>query len=1111
MIINANLAACDFYGYSLEVLKSMNINDINQLSEDEVRKEMLLAKDKKKLYFNFRHKVASGEIKDVEVYTGPINVDEKQLLYSIIHDISSSKKAENELAENEKLLRQIAENYPNSYVSIIEKDFTCGFSSGQEFKKQNLDPNIFIGLSIDTIFGDKAEIVKNHYTKTFNGEEVEFELFINNQNQHYRLVPLFAEDGSIPRILAVVENISEKKIAEKALKESEERFRELVDTINSGVAVYKVINDGEFGKDYIIQDFNRAALELEGKKKKDVIGKSLFDLRPNIDEFGLISIFRKAWKTGTPAFYPAKVYVDEKFSNYYENRVFRLQSGEIVAIFDDVTEREHAAAKIEESRERYNLAMEATKDGLYDWNLITDYVYYSPGWKSMLGYKYDELPNDLSAWDKLADPEDVKKTWKMLRELFDKKRDRLEMEFKMKHKDGHWVDILSRAEAIFDEYGKAIRVVGTHVNISERKLAEKNLIKSEEKFRSLYENSPFGIIICQLLKNKDGEVIDFIHLEANHSTARHTGFDLNNFLGKKATEVSDTQQIQDLIHKYHQVILTKEPLNYSEYFEFYDRTLDVTVFPLYDDLFIINFIDISERKRAEEDLQKSEELRRVIIDSSNDCIKLLDNKGNLQFMSIGGQKLLQIDDIDPFLNESWIDFWKGEDNEKARNNIHKALAGETGYFEGFCPTNKGMPKWWGIIVSPIFNNNGKVDKILAVSRDITESRHIKENLIKAKERAEESDRLKSAFLANMSHEIRTPMNGILGFSELLRETEISGEERQEYLNVIENSGQRMLNIINDLISISKVEAGQMEINISETNINVQIENLYTFFKPEVEKKGMKLSFSNTLSKEEAIIETDKEKVYAILTNLIKNAIKYSKTGNIEFGYKLKNDGVTGELEFCVKDTWIGIPKNRQHAIFDRFVQADIEDKDAMEGAGLGLSICKAYVEMLEGKIWVESQLGAGSQFYFTIPYNPIQKEKPKFYDGSIKEKIESKIKGLKILIVEDEDFSNLFLSIILKNISKEILYANNGKKAVEICLNNPELDLILMDIKMPVLDGNIAMQKIREFNKDVKIIVQTAHAFKAEREKAFDSGCDDYITKPINKEELLKIIFRLFV
>jgi len=217
------------------------------------------------------------------------------------------------------------------------------------------------------------------------------------------------------------------------------------------------------------------------------------------------------------------------------------------------------------------------------------------------------------------------------------------------------------------------------------------------------------------------------------------------------------------------------------------------------------------------------------------------------------------------------------------------------------------------------------------------------------------------------------------------------------------------------------------------------------------------------------------------------------------------------LEFYVKDTGIGIPKNRQHAIFDRFVQADIEDKDAMEGAGLGLSICKAYVEMLGGKIWVESELGAGSQFYFTIPYNPIQQEKPKFYDGSLKEKIESKIKGLKILIVEDEDFSNLYLSIILKNISKEILFANNGKQAVEICLNNPELDLILMDIKMPVLDGNIAMQKIREFNKDVKIIVQTAHAFKAEREKAFDSGCDDYITKPINKEELLKIIFRLFV
>ncbi len=238
-------------------------------------------------------------------------------------------------------------------------------------------------------------------------------------------------------------------------------------------------------------------------------------------------------------------------------------------------------------------------------------------------------------------------------------------------------------------------------------------------------------------------------------------------------------------------------------------------------------------------------------------------------------------------------------------------------------------------------------------------------LVNAKEHAEESDRLKSAFLANMSHEIRTPMNGILGFSELLKEPDLTGEQQQEYILMIEKSGARMLNIINDIIDISKIEAGLMKLDIRESNINEQIEYIYTFFKPEVEAKGMKLAFKNNLPAKEAFIKTDREKLYAILTNLVKNAIKYTNKGSIEFGYFKKVE----MIEFYFKDTGIGIPKDRQEAIFERFIQADIADKQARQGAGLGLSITKAYIEMLGGKIWVESQDGIGSTFYFTLPYN----------------------------------------------------------------------------------------------------------------------------------------------
>ncbi|MFA6129062.1 MAG: ATP-binding protein [Bacteroidales bacterium] len=244
-------------------------------------------------------------------------------------------------------------------------------------------------------------------------------------------------------------------------------------------------------------------------------------------------------------------------------------------------------------------------------------------------------------------------------------------------------------------------------------------------------------------------------------------------------------------------------------------------------------------------------------------------------------------------------------------------------------------------------------------------------LIQAKEKAEQSDRLKSAFLANMSHEIRTPMNGILGFAELLKEPDLTGEEQQNYIKIIEKSGARMLNIINNIVDISKIESGLMKVDIQEFNVNEKIDFIYNFFKSEVEGKGLHLSLKQKLPEEKAVTKTDPEKLYSILTNLVKNAIKYTNAGSIVLGYEK-----IGEfLKFYVKDTGIGIPKERQHAIFERFIQADTTDKNVMQGAGLGLSIAQAYVKMLGGKIWLKSEPGKGSEFYFTIPHTRKLQEK----------------------------------------------------------------------------------------------------------------------------------------
>jgi len=401
------------------------------------------------------------------------------------------------------------------------------------------------------------------------------------------------------------------------------------------------------------------------------------------------------------------------------------------------------------------------------------------------------------------------------------------------------------------------------------------------------------------------------------------------------------------------------------------------------------------------------------------------------------------------------------------------------------------------------------NKKLALQNQEKEKRAIE--LVKAKEMAEENNLLKSAFLANMSHEIRTPMNGILGFAGLLLDPHLSGEEQQSYIHIIEKSGARMLNVINDIVSISKVESGQTEICITETDINEKIEYIHAFFKPEVEGKGMNIFFKTPLSKKEALIKTDNEKIYAILSNLVKNAIKFTNTGTIELGYERKEN----YLEFFVKDTGIGVSQVQKEFIFERFRQGSESLTRNYEGAGLGLSISKAYVEMLGGKIWVESEVGKGSTFYFTIPYNYESEEKDLVENIiSVEDSnslINPEVSGLKILIAEDDETSEKLIKNLVKKFGKEVLIARTGVEAVEVCRNNPDLDLVLMDIKMPYLDGYEATRQIRQFNKVVIIFAQTAFALSGDKEEAIEAGCNDYISKPFGQYLLYTLMKKYFL
>ncbi len=379
-----------------------------------------------------------------------------------------------------------------------------------------------------------------------------------------------------------------------------------------------------------------------------------------------------------------------------------------------------------------------------------------------------------------------------------------------------------------------------------------------------------------------------------------------------------------------------------------------------------------KRKKSEAALKESEEKTRLFkraVDSSSVGIIITDIEGkiiytNPFYLKISGYTEDEvIGQLSTFLD---ADFQPETFNRKRWKTI---LSGKDWIGEIKNIKKSGELYWVNAVISPIVSTAGEITNFIVVSEDITQKKQLLEDLITAKEKAEESDKLKTAFLANMSHEIRTPMNGILGFAELLKEQDLSSEIQQKYIYIIEKSGARMLNIINNIVDISKIEAGLMEVTLIDSDVNEQLDYIYNFFKPEVEAKGMQLFYRKYYTDHKAMIKTDQEKLYAIFTNLVKNAIKYSYRGHIEFGYYPEQDEQAGSLIFYVKDTGIGIHKDKTGIIFDRFRQVSEGKNRHYEGAGLGLSITKSYVEMLGGKIWVESEEGVGSCFCFSLPYN----------------------------------------------------------------------------------------------------------------------------------------------
>jgi PAS domain S-box-containing protein len=467
------------------------------------------------------------------------------------------------------------------------------------------------------------------------------------------------------------------------------------------------------------------------------------------------------------------------------------------------------------------------------------------------------------------------------------------------------------------------------------------------------------------------------------------------------------------------------------------------------------------------------------------------NKG---FQNITGYTSLEV------LGKTTLEghFWLSEDD---RNSILAELfrSGKV-YGKELNFLKKSGESITCLLSSEVISINDE-DCLLSSVEDITDRKKYELELIKSKEKAEENDRLKTAFMHNISHEIRTPMNAIVGFSALLCEPDLDQASKQSFMDLITKSSDHLLSIVSDIMEISNIEAGILKLNIRDININDLLNNLYKQFTCLAVEKGTEFKITCELNDSDSNIQADGTKLLQILTNLLSNAFKFTDKGQIEFGYKLKND----YLEFHVSDTGIGIPMDSHEKIFDRFYQVDYSSSRPYEGTGLGLSISKAYIELSGGKIRVESNPGEGTTFYFTIPYiKPGQP--PKIEKEIIKPERKINIERKTVLIAEDVESNFQLLVGFLSLSNVNLIHARNGKEAIEICKSGKKIDLVLMDIKMPIMDGFEATGVITGMLPNVPVIAQTAYAFESDKKNILTRGFIDYISKPYKKDDLVELV-----
>jgi len=726
----------------------------------------------------------------------------------------------------------------------------------------------------------------------------------------------------------------------------------------------------------------------------------------------------------------------------------------------------------------------------------------------------DKLPDISNMQDFLSiiAPQYITQVKEAFLELFEHKNDSVTFEYSVNYSEGaKWFKTsvilfkgLDNQEIIhvltFDITNEKNRIAALTKIEEQNRLQHENATNSD-MLSSIFRASPTGIGVVKnrVIKSvnpKLCEMLGYSAEELNEQSARilYSSDEEYNYVGdekyRQITEIG-TGTVETVWKKKDgselNIILSSSPIDLN------DLSKGVT----------FTALDITERIKIEQENEREKQFSEMLISSLPGIFYMFDsnmrivrwNKNKEDFLNLRGEDMLRHNVLDSIY---------AEDKQKLINTVQKIFAEGEGHDIIRLIRHDGAILSYHLTGVRLMTKEGAY--LLGVGFDVSQLVETENELRLARERAEESDRLKTAFLQNISHEIRTPLNGIVGFSEALQDDKITVEERNDYINMIRLSVDRLISIVSNIIEIAKIETGQLEIHEDDFNLDDLLNDLYSFHKSRALTKGIKLNIEKNSGAGNKLLFSDRQKILNILSAFLDNALKFTESGSIDFGYRFTEKS---EIQFFVRDTGIGVKQQDLHRIFNKFEQVVSSSKQLHEGAGIGLAIAKGLSEALKASIQVESEFMRGSTFYLTIPQRKIKNNK--YSTQKMNFSLSVDLSRFNVLVVEDDWTNYKYFEQVLKKTGIRINHVINGIEAVKQCKNMNDIDIVLMDINIPGINGYEALRMIKNFKPSLPVIAQSAYSLSDFAERTQAAGFDGYLTKPIDKEKLFSILSKILI